>query len=332
MSSSQPWELWGIGLTCQQETFLLHHKQKAKWGVFGVFLLINPFHIKDVSPLVFRISTRSFSKWKWSKHDRIKAPLIQTRRTIQHLQGARQEELQRSWGGCSLLLEQPCSLSPHSILGLGSAAVYRGRGGWVWQRSVCVCVCVCVWVSECTCTRAQLTQSEKCCMATVQRDTVMCTHVSSVFVCVEREWDREIVCLCLCVCVCVFGYLCVPHRQTLSWLCIVKRFYIIHVYTHAACKVEEVRDTLYVSHRRRINTSDHWNIPLMKVNKVNEPQETRSHPETPLFQWFLGLTVCQWAVFQQPEWYMWLLHPLCVPPSPPPRVFLPFSCQDGKLA
>lgn len=32
----------------------------------------------------------------------------------------------------------PC-VSPHSILGLGSAAVSCGRqGGWVWQRIMCV--------------------------------------------------------------------------------------------------------------------------------------------------------------------------------------------------
>lgn len=72
----------------------------------------------------------------------------------------------------------PLGTSPSS-LGLGSAAVSRGRGGRVWQRSVC----------ECTCTRAQLTQSEKCCVATAYKGTRLRVRMC-------------LACLYVCACVC----------------------------------------------------------------------------------------------------------------------------------
>lgn len=146
------------------------------------------------------------------------------RGTTQHLQGDRQDEL-RPWTEqqrASLLQEQAC-LSPHSILGLGSAAVSRGRGGWVWQRSVCVC--------ECTCSRAQLTQSETCCMATVHKGTRLCIRMCQV-------------CLYVWMCVfCVFCHLCASHRQTFN------RLYITpYICVHTDCLQNGRNTHIYTVH------------------------------------------------------------------------------------
>lgn len=70
-----------------------------------------------------------------------------------------------------------------------------------------VCVCMCLWVhmhqSSTNPIREMLHGNGP------QRDTVMCTHVSSVFVCVEKGSETKTETVCICVHVWVFWAICV---------------------------------------------------------------------------------------------------------------------------
>lgn len=151
-----------------------------------------------------------------------------------------------------LLLE--LSLSPRSILGLGSAAVSRGRGGWVWQKE-----CVCAHA----CTRAQLTQSEKCCMATVHKGTRLCIRMCQTCSCLYVWKSSKIKRLCVSACACVpFAYMSVSVFLYLSAppsLCTETGFYItpyICAHTQCLCSREEAW-THCVPHRYCNNSSSH---------------------------------------------------------------------------
>lgn len=158
----------------EQQNWNRTHEQKSKkrcvWCLYWSILTAY-WHFQVVLEFQVMVYEMKTEKRGWicqSEHT-----CKSKRGTTQHLQGDCQDKL-RPWTEqqrASLLQEQAC-LSPHCILGLGSAAVSRGRGGWVWQRSVCVC--------ECTCTRAQLTQSETCCMATVHKGTRLCIRMCQV--------------------------------------------------------------------------------------------------------------------------------------------------------
>lgn len=76
-------------------------------------------------------------------------------------------------------------------------------------------VCMCAH----TCTRAQLTQSEKCCMATVHKGTrlciCMCQMCSCLYVWMGSEINRVSLCVCLLhTYLSVFLYLSAPHSST----------------------------------------------------------------------------------------------------------------------
>lgn len=160
---------------------------------------------------VFAFQVEEINKWTCNSNWR----------TIKHLWGAHQEKLRLSCRAphrasllldCLVFLLTPSLALVVQLCPVGDEEDGCGKGLCVWSDThkpagVCVCVCMCLWVhmhqSSTNPIREMLHGNGP------QRDTVMYTHVSSVFVCVEKRSETKTETVCICVHVWVFWAICV---------------------------------------------------------------------------------------------------------------------------
>lgn len=130
------------------------------------------------------------------------------------------------------------------------------------RRMGVACVC------ECTRTRARLTQSEKCCMATVHKGTRL-----RIYACVE--------CVCMRACAC---FVFLSQRQTLDR----QRSYTSRLCSHkVACGAQEAHVQAAAVARRYCNSGNsHSRAQVVNtMNKIRQisrktPPHARTHTHT----------------------------------------------------
>lgn len=211
-------------------------------------------------------------------------------RTIKHLWGAHQEKLRLSCRAphrasllldCLVFLLTPSLALEVQLCPVGDEEDGCGKGLCVWSDThkpagVCVCVCMCLWVhmhqSSTNPIREMLHGNGP------QRDTVMYTHVSSVFVCVEKgsETKTETVCVCLCVHVWVFWAICV-HCTGRPWAGSALEWgsasHLTFVCTRCLLNRRN-RCTMCVYQRHSNNTNSHCHRGAQVLNMINEIQQS----------------------------------------------------------
>lgn len=276
-------------------------------------------------------------------------------RTIKHLWGAHQEKL-RLWAA-----------EPHTgLLSSWTALCFSSLHPWPWKCSCVlwetrrmgvakdyVCdlilisqqeyVCVCLWVhmhqSSTNPIREMLHGNGP------QRDTVMYTHVSSVFVCVEKgsETKTETVCVCVCVHVWVFWAICV-HCTGRPWAGSALEWGSASHLTFVCIRCllnRRNRCTMCVYQRHSNNTNSHCHRGAQVLNMINEIQQSelamrnchtlirrRASLFLPRRHQFMGVALllrkgwqivgCQglFFVLNLPVWYKCCLRSLFIPPLP----------------